>query len=217
MNRLVPYLDLFSRLDDQELGRLAGVHSEMAAALRRQVDDVQRSLGGYVDLLPRLSDAELVRLTGASPKTIRFWRLCQPRTAGAARDETESDAVVARPRDARTVPVSSAEMEQLAQTDASDDPSASEPHRTPEQERHSEQEPQVWAAPRFEGLDEGLDQFENTRVGAIDDPEFAAVARGAESRRRRQTERYADPLALSGQPFPGFEDTSFPPPGSESE
>lgn len=79
MNRLVPYLDLYGRLSDDELARLAGVPASVAGNLRRQVVQVDRALARFTDLLPRLSDAELVRLTGATPKTIRFWRLCQPR------------------------------------------------------------------------------------------------------------------------------------------
>jgi hypothetical protein len=89
MNLLVPYLDLFERLSDDELGRLAGVAPAVAATLRVQVDEIGRALARYVDLLPRLSDTELQRLTGASSKTIRFWRLCQARaTALAAPRET---------------------------------------------------------------------------------------------------------------------------------
>ncbi|MBL4682994.1 MAG: hypothetical protein JKY37_00275 [Nannocystaceae bacterium] len=84
MNRLVPYLDLFPRLQDAELARLTGVPEETARALRKQVDAVSHALVRYVDLLPRLRDAELIRLTGASAKTIRFWRLCQPRSAASA-------------------------------------------------------------------------------------------------------------------------------------
>lgn len=84
MNRLVPYLDLFSRLHDAELARLTGVPEETAQALRKQVDAVSHALVRYVDLLPRLRDAELIRLTGASAKTIRFWRLCQPKSAACA-------------------------------------------------------------------------------------------------------------------------------------
>jgi len=79
MNRLVPYLDLYARLSDEELARLAGVPAAVASNLRRQVVQVDRALARFTDLLPRLTDAELVRLTGATPKTIRFWRLCQPR------------------------------------------------------------------------------------------------------------------------------------------
>ncbi len=79
LNRLVPYLDLFGRLNDEELSRLARTPTSAVETLRQQVDEVNRALARYLDLLARLSDEELVRLTGATPKTIRFWRLCQPR------------------------------------------------------------------------------------------------------------------------------------------
>ena len=79
MNRLVPYLDLFVCLTDDELARLAEVPAAVVSDLRRQVVQVDRALARFAELLPRLSDAEMVRLTSATPKTIRFWRLCQPR------------------------------------------------------------------------------------------------------------------------------------------
>lgn len=78
-NRLVPYLDLFARLSDEELSRLARAPRSAVEGLRQQVEEVNRALGRYQDLLPRLSDDELARLTGATAKTIRFWRLSQPR------------------------------------------------------------------------------------------------------------------------------------------
>lgn len=92
MNRLVPYLDLFSRLSDVELARLAVVGPEIVNQLRQQVVQVDAALRRYVDLLPRLGDDELVRLSGASSKTIRFWRLCQGPPARATAP-TEADAV----------------------------------------------------------------------------------------------------------------------------
>jgi hypothetical protein len=79
MNRLVPYLDLFGRLGDDELARLSGAPLHAVEGLRIQVDEVNRALGRFADLLARLSDDELSRLTGATAKTIRFWRLSQPR------------------------------------------------------------------------------------------------------------------------------------------
>jgi hypothetical protein len=79
MNRLVPYLDLFGRLGDDELARLSGAPVQSVESLRVQVDEVNRALGRFADLLTRLSDEELSRLTGATVKTIRFWRLSQPR------------------------------------------------------------------------------------------------------------------------------------------
>jgi hypothetical protein len=97
MNRLVPYLDLFCRLEDDELARLGGCDEEVVATLRKQVVAIDRALVRYVDLLPRLSDDELVRLTGATPKTIRFWRLCQPRVPKLEEPDTIiEDAVIAR-------------------------------------------------------------------------------------------------------------------------
>lgn len=79
MNRLVPYLDLFGRLGDDELARLSGAPLQSVESLRVQVEEVNRALGRFADLLTRLSDEELSRLTGATVKTIRFWRLSQPR------------------------------------------------------------------------------------------------------------------------------------------
>jgi hypothetical protein len=79
MNRLVPYLDLFGRLGDEELSRLSGAPVQAVEGLRVQVDEVNRALGRFSDLLTRLTDEELARLTGATVKTIRFWRLSQPR------------------------------------------------------------------------------------------------------------------------------------------
>ncbi len=110
MNRLVPYLDLFTRLNDGELARLAGVDEEVCSTLRAQVVTITEGLAAYADLLPRLSDRELVRLTGATDKTIRFWRLCQPRD-GSNASARSSGAQVApgrRETTGRHAPVSHA-------------------------------------------------------------------------------------------------------------
>jgi hypothetical protein len=98
MNMLVPYLDLFGRLHDEELARLAGVAQEVVTELRKQVLAVKRGLAPYIDLLPRLSDDELARLTGASAKTVRFWRLCRPKAdedLGPAESRTRPAAATA--------------------------------------------------------------------------------------------------------------------------
>lgn len=108
MNRLVPYLDLFCRLEDEELSRLARVPTSVVSSLRAQVDDICNALDSYSDLLPRLRDEEFVRLTGASAKTVQFWRLCQPRleatikrraAAAAEADETDGDRAAPAPSD----------------------------------------------------------------------------------------------------------------------
>lgn len=98
MNRLVPYLDLFGRLSDDELARLARAPVNAVEGLRQQVDDINRALGRFADLLPRLNDDELARLTGASLKTIRFWRLSQPRHMQGDARRRESSAPQPIPR-----------------------------------------------------------------------------------------------------------------------
>lgn len=92
MNRLVPYLDLFCRLSDEELSRLARAPTSAVESLRAQVEEVNRALGRFTDLLPRLSDEELARLTGAAAKTVRFWRLSQPRHLQGDARAASSDA-----------------------------------------------------------------------------------------------------------------------------
>ncbi|PRQ08226.1 hypothetical protein [Enhygromyxa salina] len=96
MNRLVPYLDLFSRLSDEDLARLARAPITAVESLRLQIDEVSRALGRFADLLPRLSDDELARLTGATVKTVRFWRLSQPRhLQGDTRRRSHADGTPA--------------------------------------------------------------------------------------------------------------------------
>ena len=110
MNNLVPYLDLFDRLDDTEMARLGGVELDVVVSLRSQVDAVSEGLAAYADLLPRLGDSELVRLTGASDRTIRFWRLCQPRhvvVSKPAATPAATPAKAAEPKTTANVPDSS--------------------------------------------------------------------------------------------------------------
>lgn len=115
MNRLVPYLDLFCRLADDELSRLARAPTSAVESLRQQIEEVNRALGRYVDLLPRLSDEELARLTGASNKTIRFWRLSQPRhLQGDSRRGAAPDAARREPSSAQSS--GSMRDEELAET-----------------------------------------------------------------------------------------------------
>lgn len=89
--RLYPYLDLFARLSDDELSRLARAPTSAVESLRQQVDEVGRALERYADLLPRLGDEELVRLTGASLKTIRFWRRSQGACSGGSGRRSSPD------------------------------------------------------------------------------------------------------------------------------
>ena len=84
LNRLVPYLDLFSRLNDEELARLAAVDLEHAQTMRAQVDEIAKMLAKYEDLVDRLTEDELVRLSQATPKIVRFWLLSRPRRDSAS-------------------------------------------------------------------------------------------------------------------------------------
>lgn len=122
MNNLVPYLDLFARLDDKEMARLGGVELDVVISLRSQVDAVSQGLVAYADLLPRLGDSELVRLTGASDRTIRFWRLCQPRHAVVSKPATTPAAAPA------AAPAKTAEPKPTANVPDSSDRSPTAPH-----------------------------------------------------------------------------------------
>ncbi len=77
LGRLTPYLDLFGRLDDEELARLAAVDVASVAGIRAQVLEVSARMAQWADLLTRLDDEQLARLTGTTLGTIRFWRACQ--------------------------------------------------------------------------------------------------------------------------------------------
>lgn len=106
LNRLVPYLDLFGRLEDRELARLSRVAVEHAAQMRAQVDEIAKSFARYVDLVDRLSEEEFVRLTAAPPKTVRFWLLCQPRTKTMTVAPSDSGTYEAAPHPANDPPSS---------------------------------------------------------------------------------------------------------------
>lgn len=136
MNRLVPYLDLFWRLSDEELSRLARTPTSAVESLRQQVEEVNRALGRYVDLLPRLSDDELARLTGATAKTIRFWRLSQPRHLQGDSRRSNPD-LTPTPQSMPREPSSAQSSGSMRRSD--EDPSeisSSQPYRSSE---HSEQ------------------------------------------------------------------------------
>jgi hypothetical protein len=123
MNRLVPYLDLFCRLSDDELSRLARAPTSAVENLRQQVDEVNRALGRYIDLLPRLSDDELARLSGATTKTIRFWRLSQPRhLQGDARRLGNADLTPTPQPIPQATPQSSDEISSSSQPRREPDP-----------------------------------------------------------------------------------------------
>lgn len=178
MNSLVPYLDLFARLDDREMARLARVERAVVADLRRQVDEIDRALAKYVDLLPRLSDGELTRLTGASGKTIRFWRLCNARAwsepgargADAQKPETVTPRSHSVGGEATPGVPSQAPVTRTPAPVQTPEPGlepASEPGPSPSPTTPDEPE----SAPTFPGLD---DQAQ-TATGDEDDIQFALI------------------------------------------
>jgi hypothetical protein len=83
-DRLLGYLDLFGRLDDDELSRLARVPRAVVLPMRERVESAERLLGRYADLADRLSDQELSALSGADPTSVRFWRACRQRPVPSA-------------------------------------------------------------------------------------------------------------------------------------
>lgn len=180
MNRLVPYLDLFGRLEDDELARLAGCDVEVAAALRKQVVAIDRALAHYVDLLPRLADDELVRLTGATPKTIRFWRLCQPRIPMRDGGAALEDGVVAR--------------EATAKASTAPDPSGlrTEPNPTDAFTRGVRP-----ADSQRLGVASPDEPYASEETGKYPTPAHVQVS----------AKKF---MQFSGEPFPGFEDEGAP-------
>lgn len=95
---LVPYLDLFGRLGDEDLSKLSGAPLNVVSELRRQIEAVQKTLGSRRALLPELSDAELVKITGEKLMTIRFWRLTEGPPEPEARPSTRPVAKAAPAR-----------------------------------------------------------------------------------------------------------------------
>jgi hypothetical protein len=182
MNRLVPYLDLFCRLDDEELARLAACDEDVVATLRRQVVTIDRALSRWVDLLPRLDDEELVRLTGATPKTIRFWRLCQPRVPEIPeRDPPVEDGVVARAAKSKAV--------------TAPQPAALRAEPSP-----------------AESFTRGVRPSDSQRLGLSTTDEHAADESGPYPTPALTQETAKRFMQFSGEPFPGFEEDTTPMP-----
>lgn len=166
MNRLVPYLDLFGRLNNEELSRLSRVPSSIVEQLRGQVVEVQRALHRYGDLLPRLSDDELARLTGASPKTIRFWRLSTPKAPEDAQPSRRSSA----DPDAITRPLSPVSRDELSQAAALPREETSQTGPLPSDSGISGK-----PFPGFQPAED--DEEEDVEIGLMDDEEDLEVTR----------------------------------------
>lgn len=189
MNRLVPYLDLFARLTDAELSRLADVPEATSQQLRKQVDAVGQALARYRDLLPRLHDAELMRLTGASAKTVRFWRLCQPKDAQGDAESPASAEPEPEKREAR---------------------GTGEYAATPTADRHAR--PATRARPGQRGAPTGPHPpvpAASSREGGSESSGVRVVAARAAPATPKppapQPAAAQSQLGLSGAPFPGYD------------
>jgi len=74
---LTPYFDLFDRLGDEDLGRLAGVRPQLVAEVRSVVESIYEPLREYEHLLTTLDDKQLGKLFGMPLSAARIWRLCR--------------------------------------------------------------------------------------------------------------------------------------------
>ncbi len=83
-DRLTPYFDLFDRLGDEELARLADVKIAMVTEVRSLVVDIYDPLREYEKLLEQLDDRQISKLFGMPEEAARIWRLARaPETLSA--------------------------------------------------------------------------------------------------------------------------------------
>jgi hypothetical protein len=106
-NSLVPYLDLFDRLEDAELRKLSGAPPEIIADMRRRVRTVQDAFSHRRALLVELDDAELIKITGADERTIRFWRMTEQSPKSRAEGSRRAEQAHASDSQSRPIPAAS--------------------------------------------------------------------------------------------------------------
>ena len=73
---LEPFLDLFVRINDEQIVRLTGVPEEIVQQQRAEIEQIMVALEPFEDLLPRLDDPALARLAEQEEIAIEFWRRC---------------------------------------------------------------------------------------------------------------------------------------------
>jgi hypothetical protein len=73
---LEPVLDLFVRINDEQIVRLTGVPQEIVEQQRSEIEQIMVALEPFEDLLPRLDDEALARLAEQEEISIEFWRRC---------------------------------------------------------------------------------------------------------------------------------------------
>ena len=80
-DKLIPYLDLFDRLDDEEIGRISGVEKSLVGEVRSVIESIYDPLREYENLLDTLDDAQLCKLFGFPKSAASIWRHCRaPKT-----------------------------------------------------------------------------------------------------------------------------------------
>jgi hypothetical protein len=76
-DKLIPYFDLFDRLDDSEISRIAQVDKQVVSEVRTVVESIYDPLRKYENLLETLDDAQLCKLFGFPKSAAAIWRHCR--------------------------------------------------------------------------------------------------------------------------------------------
>lgn len=84
-DKLIPYFDLFDRLDDSEISRIAQVDVQVVSEVRTVIESIYDPLRNYEKLLDTLDDAQLCKLFGFPKSAAAIWRHC--RAPGTLRPE----------------------------------------------------------------------------------------------------------------------------------
>jgi len=89
-DKLTPYFDLFDRLDDEEIGRIAAVPAELVAEVRTVIESIYDPLREYEKLMETLDDGQLCKLFGFPDSAAAIWRHCRaPNTLKKGERKTE--------------------------------------------------------------------------------------------------------------------------------
>ena len=76
-DRVTPFFDLFDRLGDEEIARLASVQAALVNEVRTVVEAIYDPLREYEKLLTQLDDRQIAKLFGMPESAARIWRLAR--------------------------------------------------------------------------------------------------------------------------------------------
>ena len=109
-DRVTPYFDLFDRLDDKEIARLANVSPELVSEIRDLVEAIYDPLREFENMLKQLDNRQVAKLFGMPESAAQIWRLARaPSTLsvearnepgaldpimGAAHDDDDDDLLI---------------------------------------------------------------------------------------------------------------------------